>query len=75
MKESSLGGWGGDGFQIQKKPWNVLHGQEAFHLHSNKERVFTNTIMTKLTSNGKKKKISKIASEILVSLLHFSKVK
>ncbi len=53
MKESPLGGWGGDGFQIQKKPWNVLHGQEGFHLHSNKERVFTNTIMTKLTSNGK----------------------
>jgi hypothetical protein len=32
------GGVGGGGFQIQKKkPWNVLHGQEGFHLHSNQQ--------------------------------------
>ncbi len=37
MKESSLGGWGEMVFKSKKKPWNVLHGQEGFHLHSNQQ--------------------------------------
>jgi hypothetical protein len=35
MKESSLGG--GRWFLNPKKTWNVLHGQEGFHLHSNQQ--------------------------------------